>query len=567
MKVTVGIVVLIAAFFLAYASAEVRVRMEEEHLSGEIRPALTAAPAGWKQLHFLEEHALEKDSIMKLIFVMKYSDNAAEELEDLFWEVSDPTHPNYGKYLTNEEIAAIVAPPEEHVERLVQYLNSFEGVTVESVPVTRDFVRAFVPLSAAQTILGCRFAKFVHESSNINTARCLGGYSLPASIAEVVSIVSGVTRFPSIRRAKISKESIGLSVDPRIIRARYNISDTVGGLSSQNSQAVHQFLGQYYSPADLAEFFLLFEGLARGDTPTVIGPDNGQPGIEASLDIEYIMSIGAKIPTQFWSNQFNNPNEDPFLDWMYLLNNATNPPLVNSISYGDNEEDVSRAYAHACNAQFQKAALRGLSILFAAGDSGVGGASFGCKKFVPDFPAVSPYITVVGGTQLGLLDTGNEHVWPDGGGGFSNYFGRPAYQETAVSNYLANTEKLPASTYYNSSGRAYPDISALASDFVIVVSLKPLPGVGGTSCATPTFSAVIALVNDLRLSKGLPALGFLNPWLYQNGASNPQIFTDITSGSNPGCSTNGFPAAVGWDASSGWGSPLYGQMAAVAVQN
>jgi len=38
---------------------------------------------------------------------MKYSDDAAEELEDLFWEVSDPTHENYGKYLSNEEIVRI----------------------------------------------------------------------------------------------------------------------------------------------------------------------------------------------------------------------------------------------------------------------------------------------------------------------------------------------------------------------------------------------------------------------------------------------------------------------------
>jgi len=71
------------------------------------------------------------------------------------------------------------------------------------VPVTRDFVRAFVPLSVAQTILDCHFVKFVHESSGINIARCLGGYSLPASIEEVVSIVGGVSRFPSIRRAKV----------------------------------------------------------------------------------------------------------------------------------------------------------------------------------------------------------------------------------------------------------------------------------------------------------------------------------------------------------------------------
>jgi len=50
----------------------------------------------------------------------------------------------------------------------------------------------------------------------------------------------------------------------------------------------------------------------------------------------------------------------------------------------------------------------------------------------------------------------------------------------------------------------------------------------------------------ITIQGGSP-LGFLNYWLYQNGASNPQIFNDITSGSNPGCGTNGFQAAKGWD--------------------
>jgi tripeptidyl-peptidase-1 len=36
----------------------------------------------------------------------------------------------------------------------------------------------------------------------------------------------------------------------------------------------------------------------------------------------------------------------------------------------------------------------------------------------------------------------------------------------------------------------------------------------------------------------------LNPFLYSSGISG---LNDITSGSNPGCSTNGFTARAGWD--------------------
>lgn len=68
--------------------------------------------------------------------------------------------------------------------------------------------------------------------------------------------------------------------------------------------------------------------------------------------------------------------------------------------------------------------------------------------------------------------------------------------------------------------------------------------VGGTSCSSPIFASVVALLNDRLVAAGKPVLGFLNPFLYSTGAS---ALNDITTGSNPGCNTNGFPAVAGWD--------------------
>lgn len=59
-----------------------------------------------------------------------------------------------------------------------------------------------------------------------------------------------------------------------------------------------------------------------------------------------------------------------------------------------------------------------------------------------------------------------------------------------------------------------------------------------------TFAAVISLLNDFLLSQGKSPLGFLNPLIYSTAATG---FNDITSGSNPGCGTNGFTAGAGWD--------------------
>lgn len=65
--------------------------------------------------------------------------------------------------------------------------------------------------------------------------------------------------------------------------------------------------------------------------------------------------------------------------------------------------------------------------------------------------------------------------------------------------------------------------------------------IGGTSVSTPTFAAVVALLNDTRIAVGKPPLGFLNLWLYNVGHIG---LNDITIGNNPGCGTPGFNVSI-----------------------
>jgi tripeptidyl-peptidase I len=73
------------------------------------------------------------------------------------------------------------------------------------------------------------------------------------------------------------------------------------------------------------------------------------------------------------------------------------------------------------------------------------------------------------------------------------------------------------------------------------------------SVSAPLFAAMLTRINEERLIAGKSPVGFVNPTLY----SNPQAFHDITVGTNPGCGTNGFSAAVGWDPLTGLGTPNY----------
>lgn len=77
----------------------------------------------------------------------------------------------------------------------------------------------------------------------------------------------------------------------------------------------------------------------------------------------------------------------------------------------------------------------------------------------------------------------------------------------------------------------------------------------GTSASAPAFAAIIALVNDALMVEGKPVLGFLNPWIWGMEGKGGG-FVDVTLGNSRGCNGTGFPAARGWDAASGWGTPV-----------
>merc|ERR1711879_759435 len=290
-------------------------------------------------------------------------------------------------------------------------------------------------------------------------------------------------------------------------------------------------------------------------------------GIESELDIEYIKGVAPEIPlTVVYHGQYS------LLDWVNQITNLDKSPLVHSVSYGNDEvQQSSTQYMYTCNTAFMKAGVKGLSILFASGDQGVCGRS-GCglfthSRFHPDFPAGSPYITAVGGTdfvQKGVI--GDETAWSESGGGFSDNFPIPDWQKTAVAAYKASADAdLPPSNLWNNTGRGYPDVAALGGQVnpYCVATGGSFEGVAGTSASSPVVAGVFALLNGLRTSQTKSPLGFLNPLIYQNSAA----FQDVTSGCNGGGRKCCFKAIKGWDAATGWGTPNYEALAKVVTKS
>lgn len=203
------------------------------------------------------------------------------------------------------------------------------------------------------------------------------------------------------------------------------------------------------------------------------------------------------------------------------------------------------------NPYFIEFAAQGQNLFQAAGDSGKWSGSSEI------FPADDVYITSVGGTDLDTTGAGgswaSETVWSDGGGGISpNKFKIPSWQVSAAAGCADCSQ-----TYRNA-----PDVSANANFTFYVCSdqgQNPYFGgqecganvFGGTSFAAPMWAGYLALANEQAAANGESALGFINPTLYTIGlgSSYDTDFHDITSGSN------GYPATVGYDLGSGWGSP------------
>lgn len=254
-------------------------------------------------------------------------------------------------------------------------------------------------------------------------------------------------------------------------------------------------------------------------------------------------------------------------------------PHVVSASYGECEPLPTTLNGYTAltgifDQVFALAAAAGISYVVSTGDAG----SSACNQFaevwgseVPglavQYPATSPYMTAVGGTNLSLTadnEIASSGVWNDtaylpmadlaadsglragGTGGTSTMSPRPWFQDVVS----------------ESPYRTVPDVAMFADTYPgYLLHDDGWTAVGGTSAAAPLFAGIVALLDQRASAIGQPALGFVAPLMYELGATGSSALYDITIGDN-----NIFPepeygitccaAGPGYDLATGWGSPL-----------
>ncbi|KAJ7743516.1 family S53 protease [Mycena maculata] len=502
-------------------------------------------------------------------------------LQEKTYAVSDPANALYGQHLTPEEVAEYVKPTAETLSAVSEWLSE-NGITAKSVSPAGDLLQFSIPVSKAEALLATTFSSFTHVASGTTSIRTLS-YSIPAVLKGHIQFVHptiafvpppvgkpGVTainhkREPrKVSRSSLTADAIPNScasiVEPACLQDMYGFPTARANNSASNTLGVAGYIDQFANSEDLSLFLSNLRTNLVGSTFTLLTLDGGEnvqvlseAGDEADLDIEYTVGMAAGVPVTFISVGENFQDDvDGFIDIVntILEEPAATRPTVLTTSYGFNEEDLPISLAVAmCDAYMQLGAV-GISVIFASGDGGVGGVQpTTCTSFVPSAPGVCPFITSVGGST-GLPPQVAASL---SGGGFSNYFPTPAFQAGDVATYIASIGD-EYSGLYNVTGRGIPDVAAQAEN-VEIAWMGEFWLVGGTSCASPIFASMIALVNDRLIATGKPVLGYLNPFLYS--PAGRAAFTDITSGTNPGCNTNGFSASVGWDPVTGLGTPNF----------
>ena len=183
-----------------------------------------------------------------------------------------------------------------------------------------------------------------------------------------------------------------------------------------------------------------------------------------------------------------------------------------------------------------------MSVFDAAGDNG---AFYGVT-----YPAASPEVVGVGGTSLSITQTGQssgETGWVYGGGGYSQAFALPTYQQGDGFSGNVNDQR----TNPDVAADADPNTGVAIYDPYDFGTATPWAEIGGTSLATPLWAGMAAVADQGRVAGGGTPLGStaMLTDLYQLDQLDPGDFHDVTQG------YNGYNAGPGYDLVTGLGTP------------
>jgi kumamolisin len=402
-----------------------------------------------------------------------------------------------------------------------------------------------------------------------------GSVYLPAELADVVVGVFGLDNRSITKRNMAADPPHTKTLTVPKVTGLYNFP---GNSAAGQNIAILSFVFSSFGGYDLADIQKYYSHLPAGfTTPTIkdipVDAGNSTPDIETTQDI-CIASTAA--PGAGVAVYFSTSTQQGWVDSVLrVIHPEAGDPVCSVIScsfYVANGDDavglstsgVTTAWLNAITLAFQDAAVQGVTVCIASGDTGAD-SKIGDGRAHVQYPASDPWVLACGGTTIGNINGSSfdEYVWNDSftisgssgngatGGGVSAWFGVPGYQLNA---------NIPKSLNGGGTGRGVPDVAANASwnSGYYPIYCKnasdydyPNPYNGnGTSAAAPLYAGLVAVLNAALAE----SVGFLNPTLYALANS---VVQDIDGSSGPQNNTlngvTGYPAGAGWDACTGLG--------------
>jgi MYXO-CTERM domain-containing protein len=566
---------------------------------------------------------------VSLLFRMTPQQKAANEA--LQRAQLDPTSPRYHQWLSPEQVAAQFGASSAVIARATAWLRS-QGLTVKGPSRTGQRLSFSGSVAQVEQAFGTEMHTYLVDGERHFAASVAP--SVPSDLADVVMGVHNLHDFrlkaPKHPRYALPITGLdgGPSTYPSLAPADFAKIYGLDTLYANHVTGAGQHIaiaGQTdFNDIDVATFRSTF-GLANASgTPCQGGvaaacptrhlvPDSGNAYFsynditESELDLEWSGAVapGATVDFVFTGDD----SAGGVFDAMLYAVEQKIAPIV-SVSYGGGENSLSPSDAVFNESLGDAAALMGITMLAAAGDTGAADGDSqrelaARRGLVVDWPGSIPTFVSVGGTQfqltksnLGTYLDGNDNAlsyipesgWNEtyddedagqgglgaGGGGVSTIFAKPYWQQGVTPNdnfrdvpdvaLSASAEIMPYVIWFswtnadNDAG-AGQEAQALGPE-----------GIGGTSAAAPSFAGILALVNQALATANPTApvgLGNANPVLYAlaNNQATKSAFNDITTGNNivpctpgsPDCPSSppyqyGYTAGPGYDQVTGNGS-------------
>lgn len=470
-----------------------------------------------------------------------------QALEKFLADVQNPASPEYHHFLTPAQFNAEFGPSQADVGKAVSFLEK-SGATGIEVSGNRQAITFSGSAAQLEAAFHTRIGTYHDQSSGRDFFANDAAPTVPADVSAVVGNVVGLDNH-AVRKhtsAAAKQPNAVKAVTPPVLKTAYGTS----GLSATGSGVKVGFVEfDGYQKSNVSQYDSTY-GLSAGSVTTVpvsganydSAPGDGQ--IEVELDIEVVHALAAAANDYVYEAPNTNAGELA----MYQKIASDHTVNVVSISWGACESAEGTSGANSVSNAIATGTAEGISYFAAAGDDGTTDCyrQTGSTAKAVDFPASSPNVTGVGGTQLTVTSSNaysSEKAWNDGasngstGGGISTVFTAPSWQSAQST----TKRKVPDVSADAASGSGYRIFTAGAWETV-----------WGTSGAAPLWAAFATLQNQVHGG----GLGNLNPKFYSigNGSSYGTGFHDVTTGNNTLHGTTGFSAGTGYDQVTGWGS-------------